>query len=58
MAADAGFQRIDAVDQLRQGIFVAFGEFADAAAQGLADAVDFAVDRGVEGGEPFVVDDE
>lgn len=58
MAADAGLQFRDAVSHLWQRAFVAFGQLANAAGQGLADAVHFAVNGGVEGGEPFFFDEQ
>lgn len=44
--------------QLGDGCGVAFGQLFDAPGQGLADAVQFALDAGGECGEPFVVDDQ
>ena len=44
--------------QHRQRCLVPFGQFLDALGQRLADAIHFAVDVGVNGGEPFVLDDQ
>src|SRR3972149_10066587 len=52
------FQLGHAARYLRQRGFVAFGEFLHTLSKLLAHAVHFAVDGGVEGGEPFVVDDK
>ena len=50
--------RCDFVSELRQRGDVAFGELADAAGEGLRNAVEFALHGGGKGGEPFVVHDE
>ena len=54
----AASERGHFVGELRQRGGVAFGELADAASEGLRDAVEFALHGGGEGGQPFVVHDE
>jgi hypothetical protein len=46
------------IGELRQRGGVAFGELADAAGEGLRDAVQLALHGGGEGGQPFVVHHE
>jgi hypothetical protein len=46
------------IDNLRQRHRVAFGKLADTASKGMRDAVQLAVHRGGEGGEPFVVNNK
>jgi hypothetical protein len=48
----------DFIRELRQRAGVAFGKLADAAGEGLRDAVKLALHGGGEGGEPLVVHDE
>ena len=49
---------LDFIDDLRQWGGVAVGEEADAAGEGLGDAVQLALHGGGNGGEPFIIDDE
>ena len=58
MAIHLGGEGGDFVSEQRQGHSVAFGELANAASEGLGDAVEFALDGGGEGGEPLVIHDE
>ena len=58
MFVHAGGERRYFVDELRERAGIAVGELADAAGEGLRDAVEFALHGGGEGGEPFVVHDE
>ena len=58
MFVHAGGERGDFVGELWQRRGVAFGELADAAGEGLRDAVEFALHGGGERGQPFVIHHE
>jgi hypothetical protein len=53
-----GRQRGHFIGELWQRGGVAFGELADAAGEGLGDAVQLALHGGGEGSEPFIIHDE
>ena len=58
MSVHAGGERRHFVGELRQRGGVAFGELADAAGEGLRDAVQFALHGGGDRGQPFVIHHE
>ena len=58
MSVHAGGERRHFVGELRQRGGVAFGELADAAGEGLRDAVELALHGGGNRGQPFVVHHE
>ena len=58
MFVHAGGERRHFAGELRQRAGVAFGQLADAPGERLRHAVQFALHRSGEGGQPFVVHDE
>jgi hypothetical protein len=55
VAIDTGGERLHFFRQPGQRCGVAFGQLPDAAGQRLADAIQFALDAGVQGAQPLVL---